>query len=134
LSAGAFCLAWSAIFVRWAGVPGVVSGFYRVLVATIVLVPWRLLHRSGPAPSRKSVAFAILAGIFFALDLAFYNSSVLRTAAGTATRLGNNAPLFVGLGVWLLFGEKPTREFWLGLVLALAGTSLLMLSSSHATT
>jgi len=39
-------VAWSAILVRWAGVPGVTSAFYRVLVAGAVLVPWRLARGS----------------------------------------------------------------------------------------
>ena len=35
-------VTWSAIFVRWAGTPGPVSAFYRVLIAAAVLIPWRL--------------------------------------------------------------------------------------------
>ena len=41
-------IAWSAILVRWAGVPGAASAFYRVLVAGAVLIPWRLV-RGGDA-------------------------------------------------------------------------------------
>jgi drug/metabolite transporter (DMT)-like permease len=42
-------IAWSAIFVRWADVPGTVSAFYRVLIAGAVLISWRLA-RKGDSP------------------------------------------------------------------------------------
>ena len=38
LSVGALCIAFSAIFTKWANVPGPVSGFYRVAIATTLLV------------------------------------------------------------------------------------------------
>jgi drug/metabolite transporter (DMT)-like permease len=113
-------IGWSAIFVRWAHVSGPASAFYRALTATLVLVPWRLA-RGGHA-SRRTVALAALGGVFFAFDLALFNSAVLSTSAANATLLGNNAPLMVGLGAWLVFGQRPAHRFWIGLVLALVGT------------
>jgi len=120
-----FCIAWSALFVRWAGVSGPASAFYRVLVATFVLVPIRL-WRGGRAPlNRRAVGLATLAGCFFAFDLAFFNSAVLRTSAANATLLGNNAPVLVGLGSWLVFRQRPQRVFWIGLALALVGSTTI---------
>src|SRR5437868_2633302 len=37
LAIGIVCIGFSAIFTKWAGVPGPVSGFYRVIIATVVL-------------------------------------------------------------------------------------------------
>src|SRR5436305_15349391 len=37
LAIGIVCIAFSAIFTKWANVPGPVSGFYRVIIATVVL-------------------------------------------------------------------------------------------------
>lgn len=116
-------IGWSAIFVRWAHVSGPASAFYRVLTATLVLVPWRLLR--GGRASREVVAFAALGGVFFALDLALFNSAVLSTSAANATLLGNNAPLMVGFGAWMVFHQRPTGRFWIGLVLALVGTATI---------
>lgn len=120
LAIGVLAIAWSALFVRWAHVSGPASAFYRALVATAVLVPWRLV-RGGPA-SRRVIVYSALGGIFFAFDLALFNSAVLTTSAANATLLGNNAPLMVGLGAWIVFHQRPTRRFWIGLALALAGT------------
>src|SRR3982750_2312307 len=38
LALGALCIGFSAIFTKWANVPGPVSGFYRVGIATTLLV------------------------------------------------------------------------------------------------
>jgi len=136
-------IAWSAIFIRWAAVPGTSSAFYRVFIASLVLVPWRLATLRGPSDrlkaqssaSRRSVVLALAGGVFFGLDLALYNSAVMRTAATVATLLGNNSPIFVGLGSWLVFGRRPGRRFWGGLVLALSGSATVMMAnfSTHGT-
>ena len=119
-------ITWSAIFVRWAGIPGTASAFYRVLIAGAVLVPWRLLC-GGSRPVRPRAAWvAIAGGVFFALDLALWNSAVLRTQAAVASVLGNNTPFFVGMISWLVFHRRPRASFWIGLGLALAGCLMIM--------
>jgi drug/metabolite transporter (DMT)-like permease len=128
-------ITWSAIFVRWAGVPGPASAFYRVLVAGAVLIPWRLVRRrpapspvEGPMSSRpaspelgRGAWVAVAGGVFFALDLALWNTAVLRTQAAVASILGNNTPFFVGMMSWLVLRRRPRASFWIGLALALAG-------------
>ena len=114
-------ISWSALFVRWADVPGLASAFYRVLIAAVVLVPWRVARGRTGAPARGQALLAAAGGAFFALDLGLYNTAVMQTSAATATLLGNNAPVFVGLGTWLVFRRRPRRSFWIGLALALAG-------------
>ena len=118
-------MAWSALFVRWAGVPAAASAFYRVLIALIILLPWRLV-RGGRIPTRTAISLAVAGGTFFAFDLLLYNSAVLRTSAATAVLLGNNAPIFVGLASWFIFGKRPRLSFWIGLGLALVGCGLIV--------
>jgi len=40
LVVGVIALAFSPFFVRWAEAPGPVTGFYRLMVPTIVLLPY----------------------------------------------------------------------------------------------
>ncbi len=40
--------------------------------------------------------------------------------------IGNTAPLFVGLGSFLIFGEKQKPLFWIGLILAMLGVTLVL--------
>lgn len=123
---GIACIAWSAIFVRWTSIPGPASAFYRLLIPAIVLLPTWLLPGPRKKLSLRSYAIIAIGGFFFALDLAFYNTSILQTSAANATLLGNNTPIFVGLLTWLIFRRRPNFSFWIGLALAVAGSLVVM--------
>jgi len=123
-------IAWSAIFVRWAGVPGTASGFYRVLIAAAVLVPWRVARGATPRLDRRAALLAMAGGAFFAFDLALWNTAVLRTQAAIASLLGNNTPIVVGLASWWIFKRRPSGAFWAGLLLSIAGCILIVIAES----
>jgi len=126
LVAGIVCIAWSAIFVRWTDIPGPASAFYRMLVPALVLLPTRWFDRERSPVGRRAVKIIALGGLFFALDLALYNTSILKTTAANATLLGNNTPIAVGLLTWLVFRKRPSAGFWLGLLLAVSGSGLIV--------
>ena len=126
LAAGVVCIGWSAIFVRWTDIPGPASAFYRMLIPAVVLLPTWLWDRRAPRVSLRTLAIIALGGLFFALDLALYNTAILRTSAGNATLLGNQTPIFVGLLTWFAVGRRPKVSFWLGLVLAIAGSLVIV--------
>jgi drug/metabolite transporter (DMT)-like permease len=138
LAAAVGGITWSAIFVRWAGTPGPVSAFYRILIAAAVLIPWRLsvtpAPRQPPTSSsrmepRRARWIALAGGVFFALDLALWNTAVMQTQAAVASLLGNLTPVFVGLISWIVLARRPRRSFWIGVVLSLIGCVLLV--SAH---
>src|SRR5215469_10379666 len=125
LIAGILCIAWSAIFVRWTDIPGSASAFYRMLVPAVILLPTAPFDRDTRLNGRMIWIIA-LGGLFFALDLALYNTSILKTSAANATLLRNNTPIVVGLISWLVFRRRPAAAFWLGLLLAMAGTVVIL--------
>lgn len=133
LAIGVFAIGWSALFVRWSAVPGWTSAFWRMAIAQLVFVPCALAARRSGArrPSRTATRAAIVAGVFFATDLALFNSAVMMSSAANATLLGTNAPIFVAFGGWLLYRDRPTSRFWAGFALsfvgmvAIVGTDLL---------
>ena len=127
LLVGIIGLGFSALFVKWANAPGPVSGFYRMAIAAAVLVlPFsREVMREG-MPKRPFLWMAALAGVFFAGDIAAWNTSILITSAANATLLANTSPFWVSLGALILFRERLKRDFWVALALILAGTSLIL--------
>jgi drug/metabolite transporter (DMT)-like permease len=145
LLVGVVCIGFSAIFVRLADIPGVVSAFYRVLLASALLVPLWLLRRSGrnrggrssaagtdnynrtPGfPSRRTVFLALFAGVFFGVDLAIWHVSLFLTNAANATVLGYLAPVWVGLGAMAILKERMKKHYWPGVVLALSGMVVIL--------
>jgi drug/metabolite transporter (DMT)-like permease len=122
LALGITALSLSAMFVRWADAPGAMTGFYRLLFATILMTPIFIRQqRQREAIDRKFLLFPILGGIFTACDFAFWNTSVHYTTAANATLLGNTSPLWVALFAFFVLHEKLRGNFWLGLALTLTG-------------
>jgi len=126
LALGIFCIGTSAIFVKIASVPGSVSAFYRVLFAGLALLPLRLSQKKLSSPSWKDIRLIGLGGIAFVGDLVLWNTSILLTSAAAATLLANNSPLWVGLGATLIFREKLNLKYWLGLLIALLGMTVIV--------
>ena len=126
LVVGIICIAWSAIFVRWTSVPGPTSALYRLLIPAVILIPTWLFPGKRQKLSVRTYVIIAAGGFFFALDLAFYNTSILQTSAANATLLGNNTPIAVGLLSWLIFRRRPSLSFWVGLTLAVAGSVVIM--------
>lgn len=126
LAAGVACIAWSAIFVRWTDIPGPASAFYRLLIPAVVLLPTFFFDRPAPRLAPHTLAIIFLGGLFFAADLALFNTSILKTSAANATLLGNNTPVVVGLLTWLVFQRRPNAAFWIGLVLAGLGSLVIV--------
>jgi drug/metabolite transporter (DMT)-like permease len=125
---GIVCLSFSAMFGKWANAPGPVIGFYRIGMATIILLPVFLLQRRKTKLKFPEgvLIFPILGGIFTALDHGTWNSSLRFTSAANATLLGNTAPLWVALFAWLGFRQKLRGTFWFGLTFALAGAVIVL--------
>lgn len=124
---GVLGLGFSGIFVSWAGAPGAVAGFYRTGIACLVLtIPFLRNLRRRPAPPRREILIALLAGAFFAADLFFWNTGILISGATNPTLMGNTAPIWVGLGAVLFFHERPGRLFWAGLLIAIVGAAIIL--------
>jgi drug/metabolite transporter (DMT)-like permease len=133
LGIGVVAITWSAIFVRWAAIPGPASAFYRVLFAFVLLAPFSF--RRAPSVSRSLLLWAAAGGVFFAGDLALFNSAVMVTTATSATLLAYISPVVVGLLAWMISRRAPQPVFWVGLLVSVAGSALVAGSDllHHAT-
>src|SRR5206468_804263 len=105
--------------------------FYRVLFALPVLWLWRLRERACPGAPRRPCVPAeyrrlAVAGLLFAGDLALWHWSIRLTSVANATLFANFAPIFVTLGARVLFSEKVTPTFLLGMTGALAGAAMVV--------
>jgi len=128
LLVGATCIALSPIFVRIADVGPTASAFWRVALAAPLLWPLVLSAPRAQGP-RPSAALLIAAGFAFAGDLAFWHWSIRFTTVANSTLLANLASLFVTLALWLLWRQRPSTLFLLGLAAALGGVAMLVRAS-----
>ncbi len=123
LGIGVLALSLSALFVRWADAPGTVTVFYRMLTGGVVLLPFLLRRPAGErAPLRKYWYLPVMAGACVALDHGLWSTALGITRIANATLMNYISPLWVALFAWLVWRERLTGKFWVGLAVTLAGT------------
>lgn len=126
LIGGNVALSLGAMLVRLADTGPTASAFWRMTIALplILLFAWR--ESGGRAPPRPATWIAAIAGIFFALDLATWHIGILHTKIANATLFGNCASLLLVL--WAVFLTRTLPRGWqaLAVLLAFAGSALLM--------
>jgi drug/metabolite transporter (DMT)-like permease len=128
LLCGAAAIGSSALFVKVSETGPVSTGFWRVLLALPLLWAWAAYEarRRPHASSGAHLRLMLLAGFFFAGDLAVWHWSILLTSVANATLLANCAPIFVTLSAWILYRRRPRPLFLTGLALGIAGMVLLL--------
>ena len=122
---GTVCISTSGIFIKLAHVPGPVAGLYRTGIALLLVAIPFALHARRVTWSRRAVLAGLIGGVFFACDLAFWNTALLHTSVANAVLFGNTAPIWVSLGAIVLFKERLHRGFWVGLLLAFLGAAVI---------
>ncbi|MEK6220960.1 MAG: DMT family transporter [Chloroflexota bacterium] len=126
LSFGILTISSSPILMRLADAPGPVTTFYRMAIATIVVAfPFYRHAKNSGGLNKTSLKIALLAGAFFALDLATWSTGVMLAGATIPTLLANTAPVWVGLGAMVVFKEKLGGKFWVGLILGILGSFVI---------
>jgi drug/metabolite transporter (DMT)-like permease len=131
---GAACISSSAILVTLAHVGAVTTSFFRCALALPVLILLAVLEqrRHGPRPLASRL-YAVVAGLFLAVDLVLWNHAIADVGAGVATVLGNLQVLFVAVFAWLVLRERPSRRYLAMLPVVLIGVVLVSgLLGGHA--
>lgn len=99
--------------------------FWRYFFSLGPLVIWFLLIKGNTRPNMGFNWILILAGIFFALDMTFWNVSILITTISNAVLFANLAGLPVAVGAWFLFKERLALNTYMGGIAALTGAAIL---------
>ncbi|MCZ4317762.1 DMT family transporter [Aequorivita viscosa] len=123
---GIICISIFPILVKLKLSPAIVSAFYRMAIAAAALVPFALLSGKFKIPSLKLLLLTMLCGAIFALDVAVWNIAIQESTATQATLLTNLSPVWVGIGAFFFLKNKPTRNFWIGTVIAILGMITLV--------
>ena len=126
LICGILCISIFPILVKLRLTPGLISAFYRMFFALILLLPYVLLSKNFKMPSLKFALLAALCGILFSSDVAVWNIAIQNSSATQASLLTNLSPVWVGLGSFLFLKSKPATNFWIGTVVSLFGMVVLV--------
>jgi drug/metabolite transporter (DMT)-like permease len=127
---GNLILAVGPWMVRLTDVGPVASGFWRVTLALpfLFLLAWR--QQSGrEAPPWRLIAMVAVGGLFFASDLAAWHVGIGLTKLANASLFGNASSFILVVYGFVMLRQLPRKVQALALLLAVAGTALLMGSS-----
>ncbi|MCA9926586.1 MAG: DMT family transporter [Anaerolineales bacterium] len=132
---GAFAIGFSPIFVRLSAAGPIATGFWRMGLALPFLWGGMVWHDQKQVVKKRPFSthdflLLFLAAAFFTADLSLWHTALGLTTVANATLLPNFFPVFVTLGAWLLFGQRVTRLFLIGMLLALVGATLLIGTSA----
>ncbi len=122
---GIVCISFSPIFVKLAASPAITSGFYRIFIAWLLLLPYCIL-KGKLKTTRRALIITIIGGVVFGADIAMWNISLLKISATISTLLANLAPVWVGLMSYILFKHKAGKLFWAGTFVAVIGMVILV--------
>ncbi len=105
------------------------GGFWRLLFAApiLALMTWRS-DRGVRRPSR----LVLIAGVMFALDIAFWHYGVRYTTVANATILTNLTPVIVTFVAWVFLRERPRALFLLAVAIAVSGAAMMALARDGA--
>ncbi|MES2986771.1 MAG: DMT family transporter [Pseudomonadota bacterium] len=120
-------LASGPLFVRMADVGPVAAGFWRIALATPILLAIAVSMGGKPvAASRGLWGVLAIAGVAFAADLASWHVGILHTTLANSTLFGNSATLIFPIYGFFVARMWPTRLQGLALLLAAIGAGLLL--------
>lgn len=128
---GALILALTPIFVRYSEVGPLATAFFRFFLGLPFVCIWMITdHHQAP---RRNVPYTLkdflelgTAGLFLALDIAFWYLSMIHTTVINAILLNNLCTVFVALGAWLIYKEPLTKRLAGGTALTIIGALFLL--------
>lgn len=127
VAAGVVCIGCSAIFVKIANVQGMVSAFYRLFIAALVIVPYWAARR--PVwPKRQDALLIALLGLGLFSQLAGWlaiNKALGRLRAAPVSVSLLAQPVVTAILGILFLGESLQASDLLGGMLVLAGNFLV---------
>jgi len=134
LAIGIAAVSTASILIRYAQVeaPSLVIATYRLAIASFVLVPvaWRTHRTELRSMSSAEWWWAITSGLFLAVHFAAWITSLEYTSVASSVVLVTTSPLWVAVAGWVFLRERLSRSVIFGLILALAGGTVIGLSDA----
>ena len=120
-------LAFGPWFVRAADTGPVAAGFWRIALATPILLAMAHLFGEKPIKSAKGLwPILMIAGLAFAADLAAWHIGIHYTTLANSTLFGNSATLIYPIYGFIAARMWPSRPQAAALLIATIGAAMLM--------
>ena len=120
---GVISVSFAAIFIRLAEAPALVIAMYRLVIASLLILPftWKSAATALKSIDGRTVIQVIMAGVFLAAHFMLWITSLEYTSIASSVILVTAHPVFVAAVSYVLWKEKLNRLSILGIIIAMAG-------------
>ena len=122
---GIVAISTASIFIKLCDAPALIISTYRMVLASLILMPWAGYQKVWRGWEKKDIAWLIFSGIFLSLHFAFWIASLKYTSVASSVVLVTTHPIFVGIGSWLFLKERLGLNLILGIGLSVIGSGLI---------
>ncbi len=132
---GGSSLGFTGIFMKYSDLNPVASAFWRFALAAPILWMWAFYEAKKDRCAGKWLDLRkvlILAGLYFAGDMALLHLSFHFTTVANASLMLNMAPLFIAFVMWKIHHTRFAPIFIIGMIVALVG-AVGLLGASFST-
>jgi drug/metabolite transporter (DMT)-like permease len=125
LAVGLLALSVASIFIKFAAAPGLVIAFYRMIFASLILLPLTISGLKETPLNGQNRGYALLAGICLGIHFATWISSLSFTTVAASVSVLTTQPIWVALFGWIFLGLAPSFMLLLGVLIAVAGGAMI---------
>ncbi|HJZ67504.1 MAG TPA: DMT family transporter [Blastocatellia bacterium] len=123
-------LSFASIFItklETLGIPPLVIAFYRMSIATGLLLPAALAFKLSEIKSlaRNQLGLLVLGGFCLAVHFGAWVTSLKYVPIATSLVLVNSHPIFVVIASYFFLGERPGRRTLIGTAVGLGGIAVI---------
>ena len=125
LPIGIIAVSTASIFIKLCDAPVLIIATYRMMLASLVLMPFACYEKTWRGWERNDLGWLFLSGFFLSLHFAFWIASLKYTSVVSSVVLVTTHPIFVGIGGWFFLKEKPGLNLIFGIALSVLGSGLI---------
>jgi drug/metabolite transporter (DMT)-like permease len=125
LPIGMIAVSTASIFIKLCDAPAIIIATYRMLFASLMLVPFAGYRKVWKGWSLDEMGWLMLSGFLLSLHFAFWIASLKYTSVASSVVLVSTHPIFVGIGAWIFLRERLGLHLVLGILLSVVGSGLI---------
>lgn len=123
----------SSLFIRLANAPSIILVFYRVAIASMLMLPYVIVKCRAEVRhviKTRDAALSLLSGAFLGLHFYLYFESLTLTSIASAVILVNVEVFFVAFAMLFILHEKIPLRGWRGIIVAFIGSVIIALADA----
>lgn len=129
---GVIGVSLSAPLVRISTAPAMILAFYRVAMASVILLPYVLVRNREEMKgmTKKDWILAVISGVCLGLHFSLYFESLRYTSIASSVVFVDTEVFFVALIMLMVFKERIPLLGWAGIMATFLGSVIIALSDS----